>query len=129
MKQKKATLTQSEVKKLLRDKAKDIGPAGWDQHSGTGIIRAKAAYYAIQILKSKWSDDQPVKKLLDDSPKLKFLDDPKFKIVDDPGFKVPGDLQLGGVPLGLPQMGLSPWAPFVLATPHHAIPWPSMPES
>jgi hypothetical protein len=36
--------TQDQIKQALRNTAKDIGPAGWDQHSGAGIIRAKAAY-------------------------------------------------------------------------------------
>jgi serine protease AprX len=37
-------LTQDEVKAALKGTAKDIGPTGFDQHSGAGIIRAKAAF-------------------------------------------------------------------------------------
>lgn len=44
LKQKKPALTQDQAKTALRSTAKDIGPSGWDQHSGAGIIRAKAAY-------------------------------------------------------------------------------------
>ena len=54
LKQANPALTQAEVKKILRDTAKDIGPTGWDQHSGTGILRAKAAYDRIRM--PKWSD-------------------------------------------------------------------------
>lgn len=38
------SLTQNQAKNTLRNTAKDIGPAGWDQHSGAGIIQARAAY-------------------------------------------------------------------------------------
>ena len=44
LKQANPVLTQDQAKTALRSTAKDIGPAGWDQHSGAGIIRAKAAY-------------------------------------------------------------------------------------
>jgi len=44
LKQAKPSLTQAQIKTALRSTAKDIGPAGWDQHSGTGILRAKAAW-------------------------------------------------------------------------------------
>jgi hypothetical protein len=44
LKQSTPTATQDQIKQLLKDTAKDIGPAGWDQHSGAGIIRAKAAF-------------------------------------------------------------------------------------
>ncbi|MCG6962336.1 MAG: S8 family peptidase [Acidobacteria bacterium] len=37
-------LTQNRVKTLLMQTAKDIGPRGWDNHSGAGIIQAKDAY-------------------------------------------------------------------------------------
>jgi subtilisin family serine protease len=36
--------TQQQIKTALRETAKDIGPDGWDPHSGTGVIRARAAY-------------------------------------------------------------------------------------
>jgi serine protease AprX len=44
LKQANPSLTQDQAKNALKNTAKDIGPAGWDQHSGSGIIRAKAAY-------------------------------------------------------------------------------------
>jgi serine protease AprX len=44
MKQARPSLTQAEAKAALMGTAKDIGAAGWDQFSGAGIIRAKAAY-------------------------------------------------------------------------------------
>jgi hypothetical protein len=47
LKQAKPALTQDQVKAALKSTAKDIGPAGFDQHSGAGIIRAKAAYDAV----------------------------------------------------------------------------------
>ncbi|MGH9900453.1 MAG: S8 family serine peptidase, partial [Pyrinomonadaceae bacterium] len=39
-----SSLTQDQVKNTLKTTAKDIGPVGFDQHSGSGIIRAKLAY-------------------------------------------------------------------------------------
>ncbi|MBD2778788.1 S8 family serine peptidase [Iningainema tapete] len=42
-KQAKPTLTQEELKDVLKKTAKDIGPVGFDQHSGAGIIQPKAA--------------------------------------------------------------------------------------
>jgi serine protease AprX len=47
LKQAKPSLTQDQVKTALKSTAKDIGPAGFDQHSGSGIIRAKAAYDVV----------------------------------------------------------------------------------
>jgi subtilisin family serine protease len=47
LKQAKPALTQDQVKAALKSTAKDIGPVGFDQHSGAGIIRAKAAYDAL----------------------------------------------------------------------------------
>jgi subtilisin family serine protease len=44
LKQARSTLTQEAVKRLLKSTAKDIGPPGWDRHSGSGIIQAKGAY-------------------------------------------------------------------------------------
>jgi len=40
--------TQDQIKKCLKDTAKDIGPVGWDQYSGAGIIRAKAAFNCLR---------------------------------------------------------------------------------
>jgi serine protease AprX len=36
--------TQEQIKKAIIDAAKDIGPAGWDKHSGAGILRGKDAF-------------------------------------------------------------------------------------
>ena len=37
-------LTQDEARAALRESAKDIGPPGWDQHSGAGIVGALRAF-------------------------------------------------------------------------------------
>ncbi|WP_208025663.1 S8 family serine peptidase [Niastella caeni] len=47
LKQAKPSLTQDQVKTVLKNTAKDIGPAGFDQHSGAGIIRPKQALESI----------------------------------------------------------------------------------
>jgi len=47
MKQGNPALTLDQCKQALRDTAKDIGAPGWDQHSGAGIIRAKAAFDSV----------------------------------------------------------------------------------
>lgn len=44
LKQKKSGLTQNGCKSVLKATAKDIGPAGFDQHSGAGIVQALTAY-------------------------------------------------------------------------------------
>jgi serine protease AprX len=44
LKQVNPSLSQDQTKNALGETAKDIGPSGWDQHSGAGIIRAKAAF-------------------------------------------------------------------------------------
>lgn len=44
LKQARPTLTQEAIKRLLKSTAKDIGPPGWDRHTGSGIVQAKAAY-------------------------------------------------------------------------------------
>ncbi len=54
LKQAKPSLTQNEAKGALMSTAKGIGPAGWDQYSGAGIIRAKSAYDKIGV-PAKWS--------------------------------------------------------------------------
>jgi serine protease AprX len=42
------SLTQSQIKDVLKSTAKDIGPAGTDQHSGAGIIQAGEAFAKLQ---------------------------------------------------------------------------------
>jgi subtilisin family serine protease len=53
LKQVNPALTQDQAKQALRSTAKDIGATGWDQHSGTGIIQAKAAFDRAA---GRWSD-------------------------------------------------------------------------
>ncbi len=56
LKQVKPELNQDQVKNLLRGTAKDIGPAGWDQHSGHGIIQAKRAFADLIGTSTRWSE-------------------------------------------------------------------------
>ena len=44
LKQAKPSATHNSIKAALIATAKDIGPVGWDQHSGAGIIGGKRAY-------------------------------------------------------------------------------------
>jgi subtilisin family serine protease len=44
LKQAAPSVTQDGVKNALKSTAKDIGPVGFDQHSGAGIVQGKAAY-------------------------------------------------------------------------------------
>ena len=44
LKQAKPTGTQDEIKQALRNTAKDIGPTGFDTHSGAGIVQIHAAF-------------------------------------------------------------------------------------
>jgi subtilisin family serine protease len=41
--------TPDRIKQALKDTAQDIGPSGWDQYSGSGIVRVKAAYDSLRI--------------------------------------------------------------------------------
>lgn len=56
LKQAKPSLTQDEAKNALKSTAKDIGPSGFDQHSGAGIINAKAALGKLGI----WQNNKNV---------------------------------------------------------------------
>ncbi len=47
LKQARPWLSQDAARMLLRETAKDIGPTGWDPHSGAGIIQPKAAFDLI----------------------------------------------------------------------------------
>lgn len=49
LKQSKPTATQDSIKAALKATAKDIGPAGFDQHSGAGIVRIKAAFDRLRL--------------------------------------------------------------------------------
>ena len=44
LKQAKPAATQDEIKQTLRATAKDIGPVGFDTHSGAGIVQIHAAF-------------------------------------------------------------------------------------
>lgn len=50
LKQANAAATQDQIKNALKDTAKDIGDAGWDRHSGAGIMRAKAAFDVVGLI-------------------------------------------------------------------------------
>ena len=65
LKQHMPSLTQDQAKKAIKGTAKDIGPAGFDQFTGAGIIRAKAAWDSLIV------------------HTLKILNDPTLKVTDD----------------------------------------------
>jgi subtilisin family serine protease len=140
LKQAKPTATQDQIKAALKSTAKDIGPSGFDQHSGSGILRGKAAYDNLTAVKSKFVDDPIVKtkvkddviikgkavddqvfkrKAVDDT-KLKFTDDPiKVKAIDDTKSPV-RDLRDRFPPREeLPFPFRQGSSPFGMATPHH----------
>ncbi len=48
LKEASPALSQDQVKSTLRTTAKDIGPLGFDQHSGAGIIRPRVAFGVTQ---------------------------------------------------------------------------------
>lgn len=52
----KPSLTQAEAKEILKKTAKDIVDPGFDQHSGAGIIQAKAAFDMLVPQQAKWSE-------------------------------------------------------------------------
>jgi ABC-type taurine transport system substrate-binding protein len=47
LKQANPSVSQDQVKSVLKETAKQIGPAGYNRNSGSGIIRAKQAYDRI----------------------------------------------------------------------------------
>jgi serine protease AprX len=57
LKQAVPSATQDSIKNALKATAKDIGPAGFDQHSGAGIVRIKAAFDRLRI---KLPPSQPI---------------------------------------------------------------------
>ncbi len=137
MKQAKPTATQDQIKAALKSTAKDIGPGGFDQHSGTGILRGKAAYDKLLApIKTKVSDDVIKRKGVDDIVvKRKALDDVKFKFADDPikrksfdDVKIPGRDIFERFPREELPRPISPGgSPFGIATPHHAFAGESQP--
>lgn len=90
LKQAKTSATQDDIKNALKSTAKDIGPVGFDQVSGAGIIQGKAAYDQVvgHTLPKKLLDDVPPKKLRDDGGTVKkLMDDPQHKKILDDGKK------------------------------------------
>ena len=55
LKQANPALAPGQLKMILQKTTKGIGPAGWDQHSGYGILHAKAAHNLV-INPSQWWD-------------------------------------------------------------------------
>lgn len=53
LKQAKSDLTQAKAKDCLKRTARNIGPAGWDIHSGSGIIHAKRALDCLGVVVSR----------------------------------------------------------------------------
>ena len=49
LKQVKSSLTQDQARAALKATAKDIGPGGFDRHSGAGIIRPHEAYDRVRF--------------------------------------------------------------------------------
>ena len=99
LKQHRPTLTQSQCQTALKNTAKNIGPAGWDQFSGAGIIQAKGAWDSL-VTKVKFVDDPTTKALDDitvkanDDPTHKAIDDPTIKTLDDPTHKALDDITI-----------------------------------
>ncbi|MEO0684983.1 MAG: S8 family serine peptidase, partial [Cyanobacteria bacterium J06649_11] len=56
LKQAKSDLNQQEAKDLLKNTAKNIGEAGFDHHSGAGIIQAKSAFDQLLPEQPKWHE-------------------------------------------------------------------------
>lgn len=48
LKQAFPTKTQDQIKSALANTSKDIGPSGFDQHSGSGIVRIRSAYDSLR---------------------------------------------------------------------------------
>lgn len=65
LKQAKPSATHDSIKNALIATAKDIGPAGWDQHSGAGIIGAKRAFDRLTklLIKETKGEIKEVKEL------------------------------------------------------------------
>ena len=63
MKQGKPSATHNSIKDALIATAKNIGPAGWDQHSGAGIVQGKRAYDRLTKLLIKEAKIEKVEKI------------------------------------------------------------------
>ncbi len=56
LKQAKASITQEEMKNLLKQTAKNIGVPGFDQDSGAGVIQPKVAFDLLSPQLPRWSE-------------------------------------------------------------------------
>lgn len=54
--QAKPSITQEEMKNILKQTAKNIGEPGFDQNSGAGVIRPKLAFDLLAPQLPRWSD-------------------------------------------------------------------------
>lgn len=147
LKQAKPSATQEQIKQALRDTCKDIGPAGFDQHSGAGIIQAKAAYDRLlrPVTTSPLIDTTPARDLLtlpardevtiatlDTAPSRDVITVPSLDttpsrdVVTTPRLDTSPILDLGTDPRR--DFGLTAQSPFVLATPHAAPDWAAYEE-
>ena len=139
LKQANPGLTQDQVKDCLKSTAKDIGPAGFDQHSGSGIVQAKAAFdrcsgrivitsAARDVVKPLISDTTPIRDKLTTDPRLDRFDTPPVRgqVITNPRIDLVKSPRLDTLQEGIqrqpiPRPGLQ--QPFVLAQPHHAEDW------
>jgi len=114
LKEAKPNATQDQIKKCLKDTAKDIGPTGWDQYAGAGIIRAKVA---LNCLKGPYIKCPP-------APIFKCPPAPYFKCPPAPYIKCPP------APLFCPPAPYikCPPAPYIKCPPAPYIKCPPAPE-
>ncbi|HEX8654624.1 MAG TPA: S8 family serine peptidase [Allosphingosinicella sp.] len=138
LKQAKPSLTQDQVKAALKSTAKDIGPAGFDQHSGAGIINAKRAYDRVrqpptnpvldavtthsaldQISTNFGGDTNPVRDVLK-HPISDPVTNPRIDLLKVPARDIFPERRLPpGFPPSLARRGYGRrQAPFALAMPH-----------
>ena len=74
LKQAQPSLTQEVAKRLLKSTSKGMGVAGWDRHSGSGIIQAKAAYDNLKEQHSHhWGDFGRIAQLEDENRCLRGM--------------------------------------------------------
>jgi subtilisin family serine protease len=83
LKQGKPSATHDSIKNALIATAKDIGPAGWDQHSGAGIIGAKRAYDRLTKLLIKESKVE-IKEIKERKLEIKEIKERKLEIKEKP---------------------------------------------
>jgi serine protease AprX len=54
LKQAHPAAAQDAIKAALSETALDIGPAGWDVHSGAGIVRVMGAFDRLEAIPAQW---------------------------------------------------------------------------